>query len=635
MDNKKATLQLGTEPVGKLLWQYASPAIVAMVASSLYNMVDSIFIGQGVGPMAISGLAITFPFMNLSGAIGACIGVGASTYLSVKLGQKDYSKALKILGTSTLLKIITGIVFGALCLIFLDPILRFFGATDNTIPYARDYMQIILLGNVFTHLYFGMNALLRAASKPRHAMYATIFTVVLNTLLDPLFIYTFGMGIRGAAVATVLSQTTAMCWQIWIFSNPKELLHYQRGIFKFDLGIIKNILAIGVSPLSMNACACIVVIFINTALVRHGGDLSVGAYGIANRIGFIFFMVVMGINQGMQPIAGYNYGAEQYDRMLRVLNYSMVAATCIMTVGWLVGELMPKACARLFTTDEQLREVAERCNVFGRVTPAQKKKLVLALKENGHKVAMTGDGVNDVLALKEADCSVAMASGSEAARNVSQLVLVNNDFGAMPHVVAEGRRTINNIERSSSLYLVKTIYSILLAVFFIFSTLSYPFQPIQLSLISTITVAFPSFVLALQPNKNIVRGNFTFNIIARAAPAAFCVVLNVILVTSLSGVFGISQQELSTVAVCLTALICLMLIVRLSIPFNALRTVMLVFSITGMLIAILFFSEFFMLVPLQFGAAVMLLVCATLAAILFNLLYNVADHYIETFKRKK
>ena len=220
MDNKKATLQLGTEPVGKLLWQYASPAIVAMVASSLYNMVDSIFIGQGVGPMAISGLAITFPFMNLSGAIGACIGVGASTYLSVKLGQKDYSKALKILGTSTLLKIITGIVFGALCLIFLDPILRFFGATDNTIPYARDYMQIILLGNVFTHLYFGMNALLRAASKPRHAMYATIFTVVLNTLLDPLFIYTFDMGIRGAAVATVLSQTVAMCWQIWIFSNP-------------------------------------------------------------------------------------------------------------------------------------------------------------------------------------------------------------------------------------------------------------------------------------------------------------------------------------------------------------------------------------------------------------------------------
>ncbi len=360
MDNKKATLELGTKPVGKLLLQYAMPAIVAMVASSLYNMVDSIFIGQGVGPLAISGLAITFPFMNLSGAIGACIGVGASTYLSVKLGQKDYSTALQILGTSVVLKIITGIIFGTICLLFLDPILYFFGATDNTIPYARDYMVIILLGNVFTHLYFGMNALLRAASKPRHAMYATIFTVLLNTLLDPLFIYTFGMGIRGAALATILSQMTALCWQLWLFSNPNELLHFKRGIYKLDGNIIKNILAIGVSPFSMNACACIVVIFINTALVKYGGDLAVGAYGIANRICFLFFMIVMGINQGMQPIAGYNYGAEQYDRMLRVLNYSMVAATSIMVVGWIVGELMPYGCARLFTADQELIEKAVR-----------------------------------------------------------------------------------------------------------------------------------------------------------------------------------------------------------------------------------------------------------------------------------
>ena len=360
MDNKKATLELGTKPVGKLLFQYAMPAIVAMVASSLYNMVDSIFIGQGVGAMAISGLAITFPFMNLSGAIGAGIGVGASTYLSVKLGQKDYATAQKILGNSIVLKIITGILFGAICLVFLDPILRFFGATDNTIPYARDYMVIILLGNVFTHLYFGMNALLRAASKPRHAMYATIFTVVLNTALDPLFIYTFGMGIRGAALATILSQITALCWQIWLFSNPNELIRFKRGIYRLDGTIIKNILAIGISPFSMNACACIIVIFINTALVKYGGDLAVGAYGIANRIGFLFFMVVMGINQGMQPIAGYNYGAEQYERLMKVLNYSMVTATLIMIVGWLVGEFFPYPCARLFTTDQNLIDIAIR-----------------------------------------------------------------------------------------------------------------------------------------------------------------------------------------------------------------------------------------------------------------------------------
>ena len=358
MDNKSATLELGTKPVGSLLMQYAIPAIVAMVASSLYNMVDSIFIGQGVGPMAISGLAITFPFMNLSGAIGACIGVGASTYLSVKLGQKDYSMAQRILGNSVILKIITGIIFGAICLLFLDPILRFFGASDNTLPYAHEYMVVILFGNVFTHLYFGMNALLRAASKPKQAMYATIFTVVLNTALDPIFIYTLNMGIRGAALATILSQITALCWQIKQFSNPHELLHFKRGIYKLDWSIIKNILAIGVSPLAMNTCSCIIVIFINTALVKYGGDLAVGAYGIANRIGFLFFMIVMGINQGMQPIAGYNYGAMHFDRMLKVLKLSMISATAIMAVGWLVGELMPYPCARLFTTDAELIEQA-------------------------------------------------------------------------------------------------------------------------------------------------------------------------------------------------------------------------------------------------------------------------------------
>ncbi len=354
MDNKQATLELGTKPVGKLLVQYALPAIVAMTASSLYNMVDSIFIGQGVGSMAISGLAITFPFMNLSGAIGACIGVGASTLLSVKLGQKDYSMANRILGNAVMLKIITGVLFGGLCLLFLSPILRFFGATDNTLPYAREYMEIILMGNMITHLYFGMNAMLRAASKPRQAMYATIFTVMLNTALDPLFIYTFDMGIRGAAIATVLSQTTALCWQLKIFSNKDELIHFKRGIFKLDWNIIRNILAIGIAPLAMNAASCVIVIFINTALVRYGGDLAVGAYGIANRIAFLFFMVVMGLNQGMQPIAGYNYGAGNNDRLMRVLKLTITSAIGVMIVGWTISELIPQPIVGLFTTDDEL-----------------------------------------------------------------------------------------------------------------------------------------------------------------------------------------------------------------------------------------------------------------------------------------
>lgn len=358
MDNKQATLALGTEPVGKLLLQYALPAIIAMTASSLYNMVDSIFIGQGVGALAISGLAITFPFMNISAAFGAAIGVGASTTLSVRLGQKDYKTAQYILGNTITLNTIIGIVFGALALLFLDPILRFFGATDNTLPYARDYMIIILIGNVFTHQYFGLNAVLRAASKPKVAMYTTIFTVVLNTILDPIFIWVLDMGIQGAALATILSQLTALCWQLKIFSNKKEMLHFKRGCYQLKKDIVKNIIAIGVSPFSMNACACLIVIIINTALVRHGGDLAVGAFGISNRLVFLFFMVVMGINQGMQPIAGYNYGAQKYDRMLQVLKLAIVAGISVMTVGWLVCEIFPYPCARLFTSDEELIGIA-------------------------------------------------------------------------------------------------------------------------------------------------------------------------------------------------------------------------------------------------------------------------------------
>ena len=286
------------------------------------------------------------------------------------------------------------------------------------------------------------------------------------------------------------------------------------------------------------------------------------------------------------------------------------------------------------TTDEELYEAAERCNVFGRVTPAQKKKLVLALQSHGHTVAMTGDGVNDVLALKEADCSIAMASGSEAARNVSQMVLVNNDFACMPQVVAEGRRTINNIERSSSLYLVKTMYSMILAIFFMFSHLTYPFQPIQLTLIGALAIGFPSFVLALQPNKSIVRGNFTFNIISRAAPAAICVSLSIILTAALSDLTNISQAELTTIAVYTTSLICLMLIIRLSIPFNPLRIGMLCMSITGFAIAFIFFRNFFMLVDLDGNGLWLLLGFAAGSIVLFNVLYQIADHYIEKFKNQ-
>lgn len=358
MSNLQATLELGTKPVGKLLVQYAMPAIVAMTAASLYNIVDSIFIGQGVGALAISGLALTFPFMNLTAAFGAAVGVGASTCISVKLGQKDYTTAQRVLGNTVTLNLIIGITLSIICLLFLDPILYFFGASDQTIPYARDYMIVILLGNVFSHMYFGMNAVLRASGKPRQAMYATIFTVLMNTALDPLFIYTFDMGIAGAAYATILSQIMALTWQMSIFTNKSELLHLRKGTYGLNRDIVNNILSIGMSPFAMNVCACIVVIFVNKGLQDYGGDMAVGAFGIANRLAFIFVMVTMGINQGMQPIAGYNYGAQQMDRLMKVLKYAMIAGTAVTTAGFLIAELAPRLCVSLFTSDKTLMDLS-------------------------------------------------------------------------------------------------------------------------------------------------------------------------------------------------------------------------------------------------------------------------------------
>ena len=354
MDNKKATLELGTKPVGKLLAQYALPAIIAMTAASLYNIIDRVFIGQVVGPMAISGLAITFPFMILAAAFGAAIGVGAATTISVKLGQKDYESAENTLGNTITLNLIIGLAFGGICLLFLDPILRFFGASDATLPYARDFMQIILAGNVFSHMYFGMNAVLRAASKPRMAMFATIFTVAMNILLDAVFILWWHWGIKGAAFATVISQVLALCWQMKLFANKNELLHLKRGIYKLKANLVRNIISIGISPFLMNACACVIVIFINNQLVKFGGDIAVGAYGIANSIAMIFIMFVIGLNQGMQPIAGYNYGAQQYGRMMRVVKLSIITSVCIMLTGWSLAMFAPYHCARMFTTDPEL-----------------------------------------------------------------------------------------------------------------------------------------------------------------------------------------------------------------------------------------------------------------------------------------
>lgn len=356
------TKELGTKEIGSLLMRYALPAVVAMTASSLYNIVDRIFIGHigdsGEGALALSGLAVTFPIMNLSAAFGAMVGVGGSTYMSVKLGQKDNKAAEHTLGNVVTLNIIVGVLLAVFGILFINPLLYFFGASANTVGYAHEYMYVILLGNVVTHLYLGLNATLRSTGHPHVAMTATIATVIVNSILDPLFIFTFDMGIRGAAIATVLAQVFALIYVWIVMSNPKDLIHLHKGIYGLKSRIVKNILKIGLSPFCMQMCACLVVILINKGLQQHGGDIAIAAYGIVNGITFLFIMVVLGICQGMQPIAGYNYGAQLFDRVNKVLRYCILYATIVMCISFVICEFFPHVPIGLFTDDSVLTDLS-------------------------------------------------------------------------------------------------------------------------------------------------------------------------------------------------------------------------------------------------------------------------------------
>ena len=362
MADARIPTELGTKKISTLLREYAVPAIIAMTASSLYNIVDSIYIGhiEDIGSLAIAALAVSFPLMNLSAALGTLVGVGAATMISVLLGQKNYSAAGKVLTNDVTLNVIIGIIFAAVSLTWLSPILRFFGASDATLPFASDYMKILLIGNVITHLYFGLNAVIRAAGAPKLAMKLTLFTVISNSILDPIFIFTFKMGIQGAALATILCQTLAMIYTMGYFMDQKKFLHLPKKIFGLDWTIARKSLAIGMGPFLMNAASCIVTLFINQQLLRYGGDLHIGAFGIASRTTFLFIMIVMGLNQGMQPIAGYNFGARQYSRVKEVFFLTAKWATLIMVLAFVVSVIFPDIAAAAFTNDPELRSLADR-----------------------------------------------------------------------------------------------------------------------------------------------------------------------------------------------------------------------------------------------------------------------------------
>ena len=348
--------ELGTEPVRKLLLRYALPGIIAMTAMSLYNMVDSIFIGHGVGAMALSGLTVAKPFMDICAAFGTLVGVGASSLVAIKLGQKDYRSANDVLANVVILNMLLGSLIMAVGLYWLDPILYAFGASAETIVYAREYMEIILWGNILTHIYFGLNSMLRSMGHPKISMYATILAVALNLVLDPIFIFALDMGVRGAALATIVSQLVSVIVELIIFLNPKEVIHFHRHMWRIRKDITMRALSIGLAPFLMHLAACFVVIVLNNQLLRYGDDMSIATFGITNRFIFFFVMIVMGIQQGMQPIVGYNYGSKQYDRMVRAFKLAVYSATCVMSVLWLFGEIWPEGFIRLFTHDSLLVE---------------------------------------------------------------------------------------------------------------------------------------------------------------------------------------------------------------------------------------------------------------------------------------
>ncbi|MDL2227620.1 MATE family efflux transporter [Odoribacter sp. OttesenSCG-928-L07] len=353
-------LSLGTAKVSKLLMHYALPAIIAMITSSLYNIVDSIFIGHGVGAMAISGLAISFPLMNISAALGSMIGVGAASLMSIKMGQKDFASAEKILGNTVILNIFIGILQLIFFLIWLKPILILFGAGEETLPYAYDYMKVLVIGNVITHLYFGLIALLRSSGYPRMAMNVPIITIIFNCIMDALFIFVFKMGIFGAALATILAQVLGLSISVYHFSKKSSFVHFKKGIFKFEPRLSKEIIVIGTAPFLLNLCSSVVVIFINNSLKKIGGDISIGAYGIVNRFGMLFVMIINGISQGMQPIIGYNYGAKKYDRLKSVMKMGTTIATIVVCIGAFLSIVFPYSIARMFTTDPTLLEVSKQ-----------------------------------------------------------------------------------------------------------------------------------------------------------------------------------------------------------------------------------------------------------------------------------
>ncbi len=346
--------ELATRPIGRLLWEYSIPAVVGMVVMSLYNVIDRIFIGRGVGPEAIAGLAITFPVMNVSAAIGVLIGAGASSRVSILLGQQNLEGAQRVLGNSVVLIIVNALIYISLFAIFLDDILRAFGASDVTLPYARDFMLYLLPGMMVMNVMYSLNNVMRASGYPKPAMITMFIGAGCNVVLAPIFIFVLKLGIKGAAIATDISMTVGMVFVLAHFFRKDSVLHFKRGIYRLSWPIIVSIIGIGAAPSIVNFCSSAINTIINRSLYAYGGDIAVGAVGIFSTYTSLLCMVVVGICQGIQPILGYNYGAGRLDRMKRAFWLSAIAGTLVTSIGAIVSVFWPEVIARAFTVDQQL-----------------------------------------------------------------------------------------------------------------------------------------------------------------------------------------------------------------------------------------------------------------------------------------
>lgn len=346
--------ELATAPIGRLLWRYSLPAVTGMLVMSLYNVVDRIFIGQGVGPEAIAGLAVTFPVMNVTTALGVLVGAGASARVSILLGQQRHADAEVALGNSLTLLVVFATCYMAAFYAFLDPVLRLFGASDATLPYARDFVSYLLPGLFMTNIAFSLNNIMRASGYPALAMATMIIGAVCNAALAPVFIFVLGWGIKGAAMATDIAMTVCAVFVIAHFLRRGTTLRFRRGTFGLRGSVVLPIVAIGAAPSLVNFAAGFINIIINTTLLHYGGDMAIGAAGIFTTFAALLTTVVIGICQGMQPIVGYNFGAGRISRLRRTFWLAVGAATAITTLGFAAAQLMPRAIARAFTTDATL-----------------------------------------------------------------------------------------------------------------------------------------------------------------------------------------------------------------------------------------------------------------------------------------